>query len=217
MAFSYADNGGIAQAANASSWGPIDWNRSAIIDSFTYPYNIHDEPTEPSTGHFAYMQSCEEWNHLRYNFRAARGFEGVRELPDPLFVAEVARTLDTDGDGVNNSDDNVVFVFNPDQIDSDGDGIGDAGELVGLVLSDTSVTDLTEVTGTVTLLLPAPPQGALIELFADEPWMVDLPEYIVIPAGARSATFEFPVTAANLDFSQVIVYASYGLDFVERR
>ena len=90
--------------------------------------------------------------------------------------------MDIDDDGINNADDNVRFVFNPDQLDSDGDGIGDVGELVSLVLSDISVPDGAQVTGTVTLLLPAPAQGALVELFSGEPWMVDLPRYIVIPA-----------------------------------
>jgi hypothetical protein len=33
---------------------------------------------------------------------------------------------DSDGDGVNNQDDNCVLVPNPDQTDTDGDGIGDA-------------------------------------------------------------------------------------------
>ena len=33
---------------------------------------------------------------------------------------------DSDGDGINNQDDNCPLDFNPDQADSDGDGIGDA-------------------------------------------------------------------------------------------
>jgi hypothetical protein len=40
-------------------------------------------------------------------------------------VMELARTMDTDQDGVVDADDNCSAVSNPTQIDSDGDGFGD--------------------------------------------------------------------------------------------
>ena len=182
--------------------GPIDWNKRNGIESTPVWANINDEPGKPVTFEDEdVFRPAEEWNHLRYDFRSERniggtlygsGFEGISALPKEDFFIDVARTLDSDGDGINNADDNVPAVFNPDQLDSDGDGIGDAGELISLVLSNTNVPDGAHVTGTVTLLLPAPAQGALIELFSDEPWMVDLPQYVVIPAGQRTATFPIP-------------------------
>jgi len=43
-------------------------------------------------------------------------------------VAEDDAPIDTDGDGVPDTDDNCVDAVNPDQADSDGDGVGDACE-----------------------------------------------------------------------------------------
>ena len=60
-----------------------------------------------------------------------------------------------------------------------------------------------------------PAEGALVQLFSSEPWMVDLPQYVVIPPGARTTSFQFPVTALNLEPTKVVVYASYGADYVE--
>ncbi len=141
---------GTAQVATASLAGIIDWNHDGTRDLQTISANINDQPNKPATNTLETLQSLEEWNHLRYDFRSLRNFAGVVEppryggvsnLPDWEYFREVARTLDTDGDGVNNADDNVPAVFNPDQLDTDGDGIGDAGELVSLALSHASVPD----------------------------------------------------------------------------
>ncbi|MBN4076098.1 thrombospondin type 3 repeat-containing protein [Gemmatimonas aurantiaca] len=42
----------------------------------------------------------------------------------PLFC--IGPTIDSDGDGFDDCDDNCAGVYNPDQLDSDGDGTGDA-------------------------------------------------------------------------------------------
>ncbi|MEK6303908.1 MAG: PKD domain-containing protein [Acidobacteriota bacterium] len=47
------------------------------------------------------------------------------EITDEI-LTDVARTVDADGDGIKNVDDNCPGVYNPDQKDSDGDGFGDA-------------------------------------------------------------------------------------------
>ncbi len=45
--------------------------------------------------------------------------------------------------------------------------------------------------------------------------MVDLPQYVVIPPGDRSTSFQFSVTAQNLDPANIVIYAAYGLGYVE--
>jgi len=47
------------------------------------------------------------------------------EMP-PEAVVNVARSLDSDCDGISNADDNCLAIPNPDQHDRDGDGWGDA-------------------------------------------------------------------------------------------
>jgi probable HAF family extracellular repeat protein len=52
----------------------------------------------------------------------------VRALSEEEILAlyyGATATLDSDGDGIANIDDNCLQTFNPDQADSDGDGIGD--------------------------------------------------------------------------------------------
>ena len=77
-----------------------------------------------------------DWPAIRYNFRvrrspimrAGRPGEGIDgETPrccgdiracSEEEILELARSLDTDGDGLSNADDNVPFVPNSDQADS---------------------------------------------------------------------------------------------------
>lgn len=56
---------------------------------------------------------------------AARGNPMKDELTGDT-VLKAAQTLDSDGDGIKNIDDNCPGVYNPDQRDTDGDGFGDA-------------------------------------------------------------------------------------------
>ena len=44
---------------------------------------------------------------------------------DPAPVGPITIVNDMDGDGIDDSVDNCIEVFNPDQLDTDGDGIGD--------------------------------------------------------------------------------------------
>ena len=82
------------------------------------------------------------------------------------------RSLDSDDDGFTDWDDNVPFVWNPDQADSDGDGVGDAGELTSVVLDRQSVLAGAVVTGVVTAIEPAPAEGLLVTVSPD--WLVQL-------------------------------------------
>jgi len=62
-------------------------------------------------------------------------------MPDPKGIVEMARRMDSDGDGINDLDDNCPFVANKKQRDSDHDGNGDEcdndGPLPELTLSVT--------------------------------------------------------------------------------
>ena len=226
VVYSYPKQNGKAavtvQRKPAIGW--IDWNKSGLSESLVFA-NINDEPGKSVTSNDKdVMQSREEWNSLRYDFRSERnfggtleapGFEGIVALPDKEFIRSVAATLDYDGDGISNADDNVPFVFNPDQSDEDGDGIGDLGELASLSLSRQNVPGNTEMIGTVSLLLPAPEGGAEIELFTSEPWLVDLPYSVTVPAGQRSVAFTFRSTSEASAIIPATVYASYGVAVVE--
>ncbi len=46
--------------------------------------------------------------------------------------------IDTDGDGINDEEDNCPAIFNPAQTDSDGDGMGDACDAISNLLGDIS-------------------------------------------------------------------------------
>ena len=63
-----------------------------------------------------------------YNFRSTSGYKNslpFEYLPPRDEFEERAKKLDSDNDGVNNSDDNCPAHYNPDQADRDGDGLGD--------------------------------------------------------------------------------------------
>jgi hypothetical protein len=50
----------------------------------------------------------------------------VGNTPNDRLLAPTQATIDSDGDGIDDSVDNCPFVFNPFQQDFDGDGVGDA-------------------------------------------------------------------------------------------
>ncbi len=212
--------GGIATAPNNDS--AKDWDQDGVPETQAYQRLISSHGFDPTP---QILQSLNEWSHLRYNFRVSEGFDipfatsGVSRADSEAEKTASAEeihswneALDGDEDGINNAIDNVPFVYNPDQLDSDGNGIGDAGELLGLTLSDTSAPGNTDLTGTVTLQRPAPQNGAQVELFSGEPWLLDLPRHVVIPAGSRTAAFSFKTTSLASDVTPVHVYAAYGAD-----
>ena len=85
------------------------------------------------------------------NFR-----QEIEELDQKL----IDLLLDSDGDGIPDSEDNCPTVWNPDQVDSDGDGIGDACEPVGgtnelFVDSSEPSAQAAEGGGAVSFPLPA--------------------------------------------------------------
>lgn len=118
---------------------------------------------------------------------------------------------DVDSDGVNNSADNCPLVSNPNQADSDGNGIGNACELRPLALDPSSVKSGTPATGIISLLQPAPPQGAFVELGSSIPAVAQVPANLIIPAGATIASFNI-TTVALADNASINISAGYGTD-----
>jgi pimeloyl-ACP methyl ester carboxylesterase len=59
---------------------------------------------------------------------------------DDIIFANLVPTIDTDGDGIIDGEDNCPSVANPDQADSDGDGVGDACEPTVIQLASFTAT-----------------------------------------------------------------------------
>jgi hypothetical protein len=64
---------------------------------------------------------------------------GEVSLDDILF-AEILPSIDTDGDGIIDGEDNCPTVYNPDQADSNGNGVGDACDPTVIQLSSFTAT-----------------------------------------------------------------------------
>jgi hypothetical protein len=209
--------------------GDFDWNMNGIIDTTTVQAGINDLDTRIGPG----MKACqlsmnqilvsnEDWQSLRYSFRISSDFaDGVSEsVPaEPELTAEdvdaAAKSIDFDGDGFSNADDNCPGIFNLDQTDGDGDGVGDACALQAFTLNPTNVRAGMHAIGTITLTLPAPSSGALIQLYSSDETAATLPYTVTIPAGASAATFSittYTVTAST----PVTITAAYAYSIAEK-
>ena len=216
-----------AKLVPSSSKAGIDWNQSGELDAGVVQAYIND--TVHGARNLDPLQGAADWPALRYSFRASqpyyagwatgRGIHG--ETPPALRgyrerseeeILELARSLDTDGDGLSNADDNVPFVPNVDQADSDGDGVGDAGELVNLVLDRPRVPGGTVVTGTVSTLLHAPADGLRVYLWTSDPALAEVAESVTVPAGTRSVAFPIETTPLLESDVPVRIYALYWGD-----
>ncbi|MBI1852175.1 MAG: hypothetical protein HYR85_17685 [Planctomycetes bacterium] len=78
--------------------------------------------------------------------------------------------------------------------------------LWGLSLSNDAVVGGTLVTGTITLLNPAPPSGVVVTLISGDTSLATLPPSVFIPAGATSGTFD--VTTAPVSIATRVVIDS---------
>lgn len=67
--------------------------------------------------------------------------------------------------------------------------VGSAVPRLGVVLNPASVVGGTVVNGTVTLLEPDPPSGAVVTMLSSDPKVAAVPANVMVPAGANSATF----------------------------
>jgi hypothetical protein len=206
--------------------GGIDWNHNGDGARETRVQARINDP-DPSNGpageqcrlsqNSETLVGYDDWQNLRYNFRNSSDFadgahNSIHVVPDLTNddVRTMASLTDFDADGLSNSDDNCPAVFNPDQTDSNGDGIGDACSLQALALVPTSVLGGTPTKATLTLTLPAPTDGAPIQLYSSDPALATVPSSLTIPSGARTAIFTVttnPVTAST----PVTITAYYDL------
>jgi len=57
-----------------------------------------------------------------------------------IFIAKILPSIDTDGDGIIDGEDNCPTVYNPDQADSNGNGVGDACDPTVIQLASFTAT-----------------------------------------------------------------------------
>lgn len=123
--------------------GPLDWNGvNGIEGEVSADINYIPVAQCVATG-LEQLDGYDDWANLRFRFqRVAANFtdgrpsdggtgsgrvsdEDLEELTLEA-VIEAGQTMDSDGDGIVNADDNCSGVTNPTQVDSDLDGLGDA-------------------------------------------------------------------------------------------
>lgn len=152
---------------------PIDWDgdgdksdsdAEGNINLITFPTGILCDGTGSLLGGHDDWEKLARSTLLPYLGSAATSSSKVSDLADdegtePELttdqIEQMARSADTDDDGINDADDNCPSTPNPDQTDTDGDGIGDAclsSELsIGLTASPNPVVTGSNVTYTITV------------------------------------------------------------------
>jgi hypothetical protein len=203
--------GGTAKLGPAS--GPIDWNGDGDAADTGLGADINWIPQRGCEAGLTTLSGHDDWSHLRYSFRASPAFADGVAAPDAVIdldstqVELLAADVDYDGDGLSNADDNCPALSNPDQADADGDEIGDACALGDLALGAARVLGGHAVTGTISLLLPAPAGGATIDLYSSAPTIASAPMSVTIPAGEISAAFY--VVAAPVASTEAVTISTY--------
>jgi len=213
------------QFAPASTTGAVDWDLGGPLGAATVQSGINDPasftgPGACQTSNAELLSGAEDWSHLLYNFRwpgeALSGAgTGGSETADPTVTEALfqAGLIDFDGDGIANAQDNCPGVANRDQKDSRGAGIGDACALDALALTPATVSTAGVVTGTVTLLQPAPAGGATVNLYSLDPTLAGVPISVSVPISATSAGFAISTTAV-ITTTSVTIRADWGPSIV---
>lgn len=117
-------------------WDGIDEDGDGIFNNDrNAASDINNILSEGCSGEGEELVSHNDWAVLRYNFRESKYFgNAVSRQPTNApgmtkeMVAELAHTIDYDGDGFFNADDNCPAYANADQTDTNGDGVGDMCE-----------------------------------------------------------------------------------------
>jgi len=199
--------------------GDIDWNEDLLITTpVTAGINDPDatssaglEACEMPANQAAVMPGYDDWSNILYDFRITADFaDGVHSSVPTDYertdeeALETASLIDFDGDGLSNGEDNCSAIANAGQEDGDGDGIGDACDIAALTIAPGEVDGGVSATGVLSLTVPAPAGGVVVELFSSEPEWASVPVSLTIPSGSISATFTIETEDPPLDATVMI-------------
>jgi len=198
-----------------SATGAINWNRvndiersvaARINDSDDDPQAPAPHPCMPTTpGMFATpaqtLAGYEDWPALRFNFRYSTSFVtglGATSSPEmEIGLSDLDEEQDFDGDGKSDATDNCPLIANPLQEPGTHAGIGAACDFTISVAPSTVVGGSGKPAVTITLMRPAPPAGAELEIFSGDRAVVQMPSLTVkLPASTSSTSFD--VTTRNV-------------------
>ena len=177
--------------------------------------NVKD-PGEPIA---SLLKGAEDWSKIIYDLRLPGGahFGAPADSTMPINITDLtpdqvvngAKLVDFDGDGISNAADNCPAVYNPDQADNDGDGIGNACSMKSWTVKPATVQAGSNVTGKVTLYLPAVSANTQIDFENNRPDLVEIPDSLLISAGQDIATVPIKVFG-TAEAAEVTITAWYG-------
>jgi hypothetical protein len=120
----------------APAAGPIDWNNDGAANDIGTQVDVNRltgisgcDPNPPQTSDV--LTGNNDWASIDFNFHDSLDYgDGVRTLvPEEPLTSEnaltIADSVDFDGDGLSNADDNCPAIANSAQTDFDGDTAGD--------------------------------------------------------------------------------------------
>ena len=131
------DNGSIGRYEFYISDSPSKWGSPVVSGSFPNTSSEQEIIFARRGGRFIRLRALTEVNGNPWTSIAeinvigsiSSGNQTPKEVinaPDDNVVIRAGETLDSDGDGIDDTDDNCPSITNTDQLDNDGDGIGDA-------------------------------------------------------------------------------------------
>lgn len=168
---------GAYNSKRAPANGPINWNND--FNPFDSDLNVtaNINRIDPICGGegLTTLNGYSDWQHLQLSVptTSSSNVAETVETLEPEMTADdvlfIARSVDFDGDGLPNAEDNCPSVSNIDQADTDGNGIGDACQAT--TAADLSLTMSTSqnpvligsnVTYVITITNTGPDQGSSV-------------------------------------------------------